>query len=109
MREGTAPMPRILIIDDEQMNRDLLRECLERRTYEVSEVDSGIHALEAVARQQPDLVLCDVKMPGMDGFEITRRLKQSSPDEFLPIIMVSGMLDHDARVRGLQAGADDFL
>jgi two-component system, sensor histidine kinase and response regulator len=102
-------MSRILIVDDEPVVRDVLRACLDDGTHELTAVESGVLALESVARQQPDLVLCDVMLPGMDGFEITRRLKQIARDEFLPVIMVTAMVDHDVRMRGLESGADEFL
>ncbi|MGJ3248399.1 MAG: HD-GYP domain-containing protein [Elainellaceae cyanobacterium] len=77
--------------------------------YEVIEADSGSNALEFVSDINPDLVLLDVMMPGMDGFEVCRRLKQDEQTRFIPIIFVTALNDRRARLRGIEAGGDDFL
>jgi signal transduction histidine kinase len=100
--------PRILIVDDDRVNRELLIAYLTGGEYELSEATSGIRALELAAELPPDLVLLDVMMPGMDGFEATRRLKSLS-SEFLPVVLVTALDDTASRVRGFDAGADEFL
>jgi two-component system sensor histidine kinase/response regulator len=102
-------MHRILIVDDEPLNRHLLRAMVEDEATAVLEAASGPEALEIAQRSAPDLVLLDVVMPGMDGFETTRRLKQEGGDVFLPVVLVTALSDAEARSRGLEAGADDFL
>jgi two-component system sensor histidine kinase/response regulator len=106
--EGST-MHRILIVDDELTNRCLLRAMLEDEASVVLEAASGIEALEIAQRSAPDLVLLDVMMPRMDGFETTRRLKQEVGDLFLPVVLVTALSDRESRLRGLEAGADDFL
>jgi two-component system, sensor histidine kinase and response regulator len=102
-------MHRILVVDDELANRKLLRAMLEDDASVVLEAASGPEALEVAARSAPDLVLLDVMMPKMDGFETTRRFKEEGGDLFLPIVLVTALSDRESRLRGLEAGADDFL
>jgi signal transduction histidine kinase len=102
-------MEKILVVDDEPRNRALLRAFLEDRSTVVIEASSGERALELVAHEHPDLVLLDVMMPGLDGFETTRRIKEAAGETFLPVILVTGLADHESRLRGLRMGADDFL
>lgn len=77
--------------------------------YEVVETDSGSNALEFVSDVNPDLILLDVMMPGIDGFEVCRCLKQDEQTRFIPIIFVTALNDRRARLRGIEAGGDDFL
>ncbi len=102
-------MHRILIVDDEAVNRRLLRAMLEDEATSVLEAGDGIEALEIAQRSAPDLVLMDVMMPHMDGFDATRRLKQDCGDLFLPVVLVTALNDGESRRRGLEVGADDFL
>jgi signal transduction histidine kinase len=102
-------MARILIVDDQQTNRELLCAYLEGSGHEVLDTDSGQKALEIASQQPPDLVLLDVMMPGMDGFECTTKLKLQGDSSFLPIILLTSLSDRDSRVRGLAAGADEWL
>jgi two-component system, sensor histidine kinase and response regulator len=102
-------MHRILIVDDEQVNRRLLRAMLEDESTSILEASTGTEALEVAERSAPDLVLLDVMMPRMGGFETTRRLKQTCGDLFLPVVLVTALTDADSRQRGLEAGADDFI
>ncbi|MDB4970918.1 MAG: hypothetical protein JWN44_6607 [Myxococcales bacterium] len=101
-------MARILVVDDVAMNRELLRVLLEPAGHEVIEVDSGEAALLAATATPPDLVLLDVMLPGMNGFETASKLKQRTGG-FLPIIMVTSLNDPSSRLLALRVGADDFV
>ncbi len=102
-------MARILIVDDEPLNRELLHAFFEDEGHELVEAQTGEEALTRAAELPPDLVLLDVMMPGMDGFETCTALKAQARDEFLPIVLVTALGDHASRVKGLRTGADDFL
>ena len=99
----------ILVVDDMEPNRRLMQAKLEAKYYTVFLAADGPHALECAARQQPDIVLLDVMMPGMDGYEVCRRLKSNSATRHIPVVMLTALTDQDDRLRGLEAGADDFL
>jgi two-component system, sensor histidine kinase and response regulator len=99
----------LLVVDDEERNRALLRACLEDATTKILEATSGQAALDMIAIEQPDLVLLDVMMPGIDGYETARRIKEGAGDTFLPVILVTALSDQESRLRGLQSGADEFL
>ncbi len=100
---------RILVVDDLLANRILLQETLLAEYFEVVSVASGPEALEEVARQAPDLVLLDVMMPGMDGFEVCRRMKSDAALAHIPVVLVTALDQAESRLEGLEAGADDFL
>jgi two-component system cell cycle response regulator len=100
---------RILVVDDIPANVRLLEAKLAAEYFEVLTANSGKDALEAIAEQSPDLVLLDVMMPGMDGFEVCQRIRANPKTRFLPVVMVTALSDQADRVRGLEAGADDFL
>jgi two-component system cell cycle response regulator len=100
---------RVLVVDDISANLRLLEAKLVAEYYEVAVAASGREALEAVQRWMPDIVLLDVMMPGMDGYEVCRRLKADPATAHIPVIMVTALVDQAERVRGLEAGADDFL
>ena len=99
----------VLIVDDERRNRELLEVMLKPEGFLLQSAASGEEALAMVARQPPDLILLDVMMPGMDGYEVARRIKSDLAAVSIPIIMVTALDDHKARVLGLGAGAEDFL
>ncbi len=99
----------ILIVDDEVVNRQLLQAYLQLTTYRVSMAANGEEALAAVALQAPDLVLLDVMMPGMDGYQVAAQLKADPSSRNIPIIMVTALDDRASRLKGLNAGAEDFL
>jgi signal transduction histidine kinase len=99
----------ILIVDDERINRELLHAYFDGSPHELIDADSGEAALHTALAVRPDLVLLDVMMPGLDGFATTKRLKTLFADELLPVILVTAMHDHESRIRGLRAGADDFV
>ena len=100
---------RILVVDDVLPNVKLLEAKLSAEYFEVLTAMDGQSALSAAMEEIPDLILLDVMMPGMDGFEVCRRLKSDTKTRHIPVVMVTALSDVADRVRGLEAGADDFL
>ena len=100
---------RILVVDDQPHNIDVIRRLMTRRGYDIVAAADGASALQSVARDRVDLVLLDVNMPGMDGFEGCRRLKSERATRMIPVILVTALSEFDDRLRGIDAGADDFL
>jgi two-component system cell cycle response regulator len=100
---------RVLVVDDILANVRLLEAKLSAEYFEVVTAMNGIEALECMHRTRPDIVLLDVMMPGMDGIEVCRRIKSNPKTHHVPIVMVTALDQADHRVRGLEAGADDFL
>jgi signal transduction histidine kinase len=105
----SRPPATILIVDDEPKNCKLLEALLQPEGYLTVCADSGAQALVLVARQAPDLILLDVMMPEMDGYQVAALLKADPVSSNIPIIMVTALDDRDARIAGLKAGAEDFL
>lgn len=99
----------ILVVDDEARSVDILRRVLEREHYTVRVARNGVEALADIAEQMPDLVLLDVTMPIMDGFEVCRQLRANEETQLLPVAMLTGLNDDEYRVQGLETGADDFI
>jgi len=99
----------VLVVDDEEQNRSLLRDPLEARGYEVVEAENGLVALHLIAGRPPDVILLDVMMPHMDGFEVCRTLKNDPKTAHIPILMVTALSDRKERLMGIGAGANDFL
>jgi signal transduction histidine kinase len=99
----------ILMVDDEPQNLDLLEALLLPHGYRLLRAAAGEEALAAVRAERPDLVLLDVMMPGLDGFEVCRRLKAEPATRFIPVVMVTSLRDVEDRIRGIEVGADDFL
>ena len=107
-----APMgqgERILVVDDHEDNLEILRARLSSRGYVVETATNGLEALEKVRAQPPHLILLDVMMPQMDGYEVARRIKGDPTLPFLPIILVTARDSTEDKVEGLDAGADDYL
>ncbi|MCH8236670.1 MAG: PleD family two-component system response regulator [Proteobacteria bacterium] len=100
---------RILIVDDMSSSVKVLEAKLSSEYYEVVTARDGRAALEAVENDDPDLVLLDVMMPGLDGFDVCRQIKQNPKTTHIPVIMITALSGRDNLVRGLEAGADDFL
>lgn len=107
--ETSAPLGRILVVDDNQDNVEIIATRLRFRGYIVDEASTGNDALDSVARQPPDLILLDVMLPDIDGYEISRRIKGNDTMPFIPIILVTARDSTQDKVAGLDAGADDYL
>lgn len=100
---------RALVVDDEEQNRELLRDLLEAQGHEVIEAENGKQALQKVMENPPDVILLDVMMPGLNGFEVCRRLKADPKTAPIPILLVTVLTDRSDRLAGIEAGANDFL
>ncbi len=96
----------ILVVEDEDTIREVIRRYLEREGYQVREAADGLAALDLLAEAEPDLIVMDLMLPGIDGLTLTRQLRQRSR---VPIIMLTARGDTSDRVRGLDLGADDYL
>lgn len=99
----------ILVVDDLPANLRLLESLLVNDGHRVSVAVDGEQALAAVERERPDLVLLDIVMPKIDGYEVCRRLKTDPLTRLIPVVLVTGLTETDSRIRGLQVGADDFM
>jgi class 3 adenylate cyclase len=99
----------VLIVDDEEANRTLLRDPLETHGYEIVEAENGEQALQKVEQRPPDVILLDVMMPRMDGFEVCRRVKKDPRTSHIPILIVTALSERMERLMGIAAGASDFL
>jgi putative two-component system response regulator len=106
---GYDAPPKVLVVDDHPASRMTAVALLGVEGYEVLEADSGLVALEQVLKIQPDLILLDVMMPEMDGFEVCRQLKQDDQTRLIPVIFITALNDRQSRIRGIEAGGDDFL
>jgi adenylate cyclase len=100
--------PRILVVDDVPENVRLLEAVLVPRGYEVLTAHDGVEALELVASREPDLILLDVMMPGLDGYAVCTRLRENDETAVLPVIMVTSSIGQE-KTRAIEAGADDFI
>lgn len=100
---------RILVVDDLEPNVKLLTDRLTGEYYNVLSANNGADAIDLARAQKPDLVLLDVMMPGLDGFETCRRMKSDPQTRHIPVVMVTALSDTQDRIRGLEVGADDFL
>jgi putative two-component system response regulator len=104
-----SDLPKVLVVDDHAPSRMTAVALLKLEGYEVIEADSGITAVDIVAQEQLDLILLDVMMPGMDGFEVCEILKQNELTRLIPVIFITALNDRRSRIRGIEVGADDFL
>ena len=99
----------ILVVDDEPVNIKILTGMLATEDYNIIEANNGREALDTLEKHVPDMVLLDVMMPGMDGFEVCRRIKARKDRRLIPVVMVTALQDRVHRQQALEAGADDFL
>lgn len=102
-------MARILCVDDEPLNISLLEAVLSPRGYDVVSASNGLEALEKIRTERVDICLLDVMMPGMDGYEVCRRIKSDENHDNIPVIMITALADRENRIRGIEAGAEDFI
>jgi two-component system cell cycle response regulator len=100
---------RILVVDDIEANVRLLEAKLSAEYYEVLSATDGVTALAMAAADKPDIILLDVMMPGMDGFQVCRRLKEDPATRHIPVVLVTALDGRSDRIAGLEAGADEFL
>jgi PleD family two-component response regulator len=107
--DAPAAPARILIVDDERFNRQLLEVMLAPEGYLLATASSGEEALTMVAEQPPDLILLDVMMPGMDGYQVAARIKGNVASRDIPVILLTALDDRSSRIHGLRVGAEDFL
>jgi putative two-component system response regulator len=101
--------PVVLVVDDGAANRELIEACLAGVECRVRTAEDGVSALKAISASPPDLILLDVQMPGMDGYEVCRRVKANSTSRLIPIVMITSLDRVADRVRALEAGADDYM
>ena len=101
--------PKILVVDDTPQNVKLLKDLLEVKGYAVATAASGEEALTRLEVEKPDLVLLDVMMPGMSGYDVCRRLRENPQTALLPVVLCTSLDPQQERVKGIEAGADDFL
>ena len=109
MEIPTKKEAKILVVDDIAINLELQKAYLTAAGYEVIEAKSGQEALQKVRDEKPDLILLDVMMPKMSGYEVCKILKNDPETQFIPIIMVTALTSVEDKIRGIEAGADDFI
>ena len=106
---SASAAPKILVVDDEEINIKILQIQLEAKGYVVFTATSGVDALKLVESNPPDLILLDIQMPRMDGFEVCQRIRADESTRFIPVVMVTALKDTADRIQSIQAGADDFI
>ena len=107
---GTEKPPRILIVDDVPVNIAMVQALLKNEGYELVSAESGAEALRSVEEQIPDLILLDIQMPDMDGYEVCRRLREDPETEGIPVIMFTATeSESEAKAKGLRTGANDYI
>jgi len=99
----------VLIVDDDEKNIKLLKIMLQKENYDLVGAGSGEEALRITAERSPDIILLDIMMPGMDGFEVCRRLKANAETKAVPVLIITALAEKQDRVKAMEAGADDFL
>src|SRR5437870_12659087 len=98
---------KILVVDDTPQNVKLLGDLLRSRGYEVTTAASGEQALESIAQQPPDLVLLDIMMPGISGYEVCRKIRENPATALLPVVLATSLDPNQERVKGIEAGAGE--
>ena len=108
MSNQIAPLarPKVLVVDDMAANRELLQGHLDDLGYDVREARDGVEALEAVAAEEPDLILLDIDMPRLDGIAVCEQLKAHPTRRLIPIVILTASNDRSTKLRGIAAGAD---
>jgi two-component system, cell cycle response regulator DivK len=101
-------MPRVLLIEDNEANRDMLSRRLARRGYQISIATDGRQGIAAAQAEQPDLILMDMSLPEIDGWEVTRQLKSQQATQHIPVIALTAHAMVSDRQRALEVGCDDF-
>lgn len=109
MTEMTMGLGKILVVDDEDHNRLLIRDLLENEGHQVFEAKDAYEALEIIEEREFDLLLLDVMMPGMDGFELCKRIQAQQDKQLIPILLLTALNDQESRIKGIQSGALDYL
>lgn len=102
-------MPKVLVVDDEDQNLDFFEQVLTREKYTVAKAHDGIEALDRFEKFEPDIVLCDLMMPRLNGYEVCSRLKHRPSSRRVPIILLSALTDDEVNPMALQSGANLFL
>ncbi|NOX88233.1 MAG: response regulator [Calditrichaeota bacterium] len=101
--------PKVLIVDDDKENVDLIAYFLKPQNYQIITAYDGVEALRLVESKKPDIILLDIRLPKMDGFQVCERIKKNYYTQFIPIIMITALKDLKNKIRSLEAGADDFI
>lgn len=101
--------PKVLVVDDDPLMRRIVTQSLDKADYELFEAESGPAAIDASLNRRPDLIILDVMMPGMDGFEVVYRLRQHPITQGIPIIMLTALGEMSEKIHGMQLGADDYI
>lgn len=101
--------PKVLVVDDDPLMRRIVTQSLDKADYELFEAESGPAAIDASLNWRPDLIILDVMMPGMDGFEVVYRLRQHPITQGIPIIMLTALGEMSEKIHGMQLGADDYI
>lgn len=109
MKEFETERPKILVVDDHSSSRFTVVAFLSVEGYEVLEADSGESAIKSVIQHSPDLILLDIMMPEMDGFEVCKRLKDDEQTRLIPVIFVTALYDRRSRLQAIQMGGDDYI
>ncbi|HZQ11166.1 MAG TPA: response regulator [Anaerolineae bacterium] len=109
--QTSAPQtkPKVLVVDDDPLMRRIVTQSLDRATYDLLEAESGPAGIQCAIEQRPDLVLLDVMMPEMDGFEVIRRLRTHPITQGIPIVLLTALGEMSEKVYGMQLGADDYI
>lgn len=107
--DGVRPRARVLVVDDMPANVDLMSRLLAREGYDVVTASDGEQALQMIDETRPDLVLMDVLMPKLSGYDVCHRIKQNSATRLTPVVLITALQDRNNRIQGINAGADDFL
>ena len=100
---------RILVVDDTPQNIKLLGDLLRMKGYQVTTAANGEEALSSIAAEPPDLVLLDIMMPGLNGYQVCRKIRENPATALLPVVLATSLDPAQERVKGIEAGADDFL